>query len=47
MATKTKDEYEYIGTFIDYLERIIDLIIKLFSGIGGGKVEASTAENNG
>ena len=31
--TKTGDEYEYIGTFIEFLERIIEIIVNLFSSL--------------
>lgn len=29
-----KDDYGYIQVFIDYLKQIIDLIVKLFGGLG-------------
>ena len=31
--SKTTDEYVYIGTFIDFLQRIIDMIVNLFSSL--------------
>lgn len=29
-----KDDYGYIAVFIDYLKQIIDMIVKLFNGMG-------------
>lgn len=38
-------DYAYIDTFIDFLERIIDIIIKLFDKLGsiGGKATTTDA----
>ena len=36
------DDYEYIDRFIDFLERIINIIVKLFSKLGGNKEEATS-----
>ncbi len=37
-------DYAYIDLFIDFLERIIEIIMKLFSGLGGSAEE--TPEEN-
>jgi|GEM_PF-1723453 len=35
MIIGKNDDYAWIQTFIDYLKQIIDMIIKLFSGMSG------------
>lgn len=45
-------DYDYINKFIDMLERIVEIIMKLFSGLGGSKPEEKpkddgTPEENG
>lgn len=40
-------DYAYIDTFIDFLERIIGIIMKLFDKLGsiGGSKDATTASD--
>ena len=35
MLLSKNDDYAYIQTFIDFLKQIIEMITKLFSGMGG------------
>ena len=44
LTTKDEDDYKYIGTFIGFLERIINLIVSVFERLSslGKKDDAAT-----